>query len=62
MADTRSRRPGRPTACTGTPAPRQVAAANLAQLQSEIQGSYDTHAGQIDCISFFSRTTRSFKG
>jgi hypothetical protein len=34
----------------------------LAQLQFEIQGSYDTHAVQIDSINFSSGTTVEFRG
>lgn len=51
-----------PAARARIPGPRQAATANLAQLQSEIQGSYDTHVGQIVCISFSSGTVLEFRG
>ena len=56
------RPPGGPAARPGIPALRHTATSNLAQLQSEIQGGYDTHAAQIVYLSFSFGTTSEFRG
>jgi hypothetical protein len=55
---------GRPMAVSSRRHPCATAGCDvdLAQLQSEIQGGYDTHAVQIGCISFSFGTTLEFRG